>query len=159
MNPVTKENCCEDPFISSEPYGEKQFLHPWKTDERKGDWYHNRAYCAEHCAEMVTIDSNQENEFFHGFMRSVGMKHPGAWLGAQIKQKQKPYTWYNGKPLAYSVPAPGEYNEEGLTCLDVGWENARTWWRNWYCTGDVSDRHLIACQRIISKNTSEFCYE
>lgn len=142
------QNCSEDSFISSTPYGKKVFLHPWKTDERKGDWYYNRDYCAKNCAEMVTIDSAEENTFFHEFIRHVGMKHPGAWLGAQIKDRQEISRWYNDKEMgSYCPKAPGEYNEPGLTCLDVGWNEGQTWWRNWHCTGAYSDIHFVACQR------------
>lgn len=125
-------------------------MHPWNVNERRGDWYHNRAYCAANCAEMVIIHSEPENLFFHDFMRTVGMVHPGAWLGAQILYKQNFFNWYNGEAISgYCPKAPGEYNEDGLTCLDIGWDNNKIWWRNWYCTGAVSDKHFIACQRSV----------
>lgn len=123
-------------------------MHPVETKDRKGDWNYNRAYCAENCAEMVMIHSDSENVFFHEFMRNVGMKHPGAWLGAQIIEKQDIRHWYNDDEFGHYCPkAPGEYNEPGLTCLDVGWTEGQAWWRNFYCTGAISDKHFIACQR------------
>ncbi len=144
-----RTNCFvnDDPFISSERHENKVFLHPWKQDEKKGDWYYNRAYCAQHCAEMVTIHSAAENEFFLNFMRSVGMEHPGTWLGAQIRNKRDIFKWYNGLEMTYCPKAPGEFNEEGLTCLDVGFFNTETDWRNYYCTGGLSNLHVVACQR------------
>jgi len=145
LNPINVEGCSGfDPFISSTEHESKFYLHPWKTDERKGDWYHNRAYCAKHCAEMVTIHSEEQNTFFHTFIRNVGMVHPGAWLGAQSVNKADISHWYNGERMGYCPKAPGEYNEPGLTCLDVGWENNKNWWRNFYCN---DNRHLIVCQR------------
>lgn len=143
----------DDPFISSTPYGNKVFLHPWITNERKGDWYYNRHYCAQNCAEMVTIHSSAENEIFHEFMRSVGMVHPGTWLGGQIREKQEMRNWYDGVEVTFMKKAPGEFNENGLTCLDAGWDTAQTWWRNWHCTGDISNRHLVACQRQAPSTT------
>lgn len=96
---------------------------------------------------MVTINNATENEFFHQFMRSVGMVHPGAWLGAQIRNKQNIVTWSNESEMTFCPKASGEFNEDGLTCLDVGWDNGLNWWRNFHCTGEVSDKHFVACQR------------
>lgn len=104
---------------------------------------------------MVILRSQKEHLFFFEFMREVGMKHPGAWLGAQINQKRDFHRWYNDEEANDYIPvAPEEYNEEGLTCLDIGWDDV-SWWRNWYCTGDISDKHFVACQRSATASFEE----
>ncbi len=149
------EDCPDEAFIVSYPFQDKVFLHPWKTSDRRGDWFNNRAYCARHCAEMVTIHSEEEQKFFFDFMRSVGMTHPGAWLGAQIDDRKDFRRWYNGVEASHYIPvAPGEYNEGGLTCLDIGWDESVAFWRNYYCTGAVSNIHFVACQRASSSSTT-----
>lgn len=86
-------------------------------------------YCAKHCTEMVTIDSEEENSFFHEFMRNVGMKHPGAWLGARIDKKREIRSWYNGKKVKYQPKTPAEYSEPGVT---VAWQPNKDWWRKYF---------------------------
>lgn len=136
-----------DPFISSTTYKDKVFLVPWMAD-RIGDWYFNRGYCAEHGAEMVTIHSQAENNFFHSFMRSVGMQKEGVWLGAQIVDKKDIKLWGNGQNFDYlATKGPQEYNEdgpEGITCLVSGWTLTDNWWGNQFCT---PHKAYIACQR------------
>lgn len=145
-----QKHCHHDAFIASDVYEGKEFLFPWKTSERKGDWNYNRGYCAQHCAQMVTLRNQNEHMFFYNFMVQNGMLHPGAWLGAQVNQKQL-LRWYNSDELIeYNPVAPGEYDQTGLTCLDIGWDNGQSWWRNYHCAGALSDLHFIACQRSAS---------
>lgn len=155
-NPVKKIICDEDVFISSLPFEGKVFLHPWNIHERRGDWYHNRAYCAKHCAEMVIIYSAQENTFFHDFLSAVGIRYPGAWLGAQLENKDF-CRWYNGERRNNYCPmAQGNYNEQYLTCLvaGAGYEG-QTSYRNSNCTGPDSELLYIACQRPGTRGTPD----
>lgn len=138
-----KRYCDHDAFLSSKPINNKVFLAPYKSAERIGDWYENSGYCAAHCAEMVTIQSAEENTHLVNFMRSTGMKK-GVWLGATIFNKQDFTHWYSGAPVTYTHPKDvNEYNEEDLTPLLTGFGN-KSLWGNWYFTEPGIS---IACQR------------
>ncbi len=123
-----------------------------------GDWYYNRAYCACHGAEMVTIRDEKENDFFYNFMHQVGMRPQGVWLGAQSNDKQRFTNWHNNEVATYQPVMPGEYNEPGLTCIDMSFYATERKWRNWYCAGYTeSKNHHIACQRKYERKTLSKC--
>lgn len=141
--PTVKTNCDFDAFISSTPYNGKVFLHPWKKDERKGDWYEARGYCAANCAEIVTIQSAAENEFFLNFMREVGLD-TAVWLGAEIEDRAEFTVWSNNLTAKYHNKQPLEYDQFGHTCLNAALlTDFNTWW-NYPCT---LANYLVACQR------------
>lgn len=141
--PQKSKNCDFDAFISSTPYEGKVFLHPWKRSERTGDWFEARGYCAKHCAELVTIQSEKENDHFLKFMRSVNA-HDAVWLGAQIVNGTDFTVWSDGKLARYSNLAPGERNKRGRTCANAAFRATDNFWYNYYCT---HASYLVACQR------------
>lgn len=144
--PTVKRNCDYDPFISSTPFDGKVFLHPWKKSERKADWFEARGYCAANCAELVTIQSAAENEFFLNFMRSVNLDD-AVWLGAEVEERVEFSYWSNGLAATYHNKQPSEYDQTGHTCVNAAYlTNINTWW-NYYCT---VTNYLVACQRPAS---------
>jgi len=147
--PFEKEFCNYDAFISSQPINNKVFLHPWNTDERQGDWYKARGYCAAHCAEIVRIDSVEENTLFLEFMRSVGMTAPGVWLGAEVDDRVAFTNWTSGAPVNFTNNA--NYPDAGHTCVSAnrGLTTANLWYND-KCTGDAADKAFIACQRRVT---------
>jgi len=141
--PIVKTFCDNDAFISSQAINGKVFLHPWNTDERRGDWYKARGYCAAHCAEIVRIDSKEENDLFLAFMRSVGMTAPGVWLGAEVDNRVPFTNWANGDIALF--PNNKNYPDPGHTCVSAN--RGLTTLNLWYndpCGGDTA---YIACQR------------
>lgn len=141
--PQISENCEYDAFISSTPFNGKVFLHPWKKTERTADWFETRGYCAKHCAELVTIRSAEENVHFLSFMRSISLTD-AVWLGAEVENRTEFASWSNGENVTYSNKAPGEYNEDGRTCLNAAYVTSQNLWYNYYC---YHPNYLIACQR------------
>lgn len=143
--PQQKKFCDYDAFISSQPINDKVFLHPWKKTERRADWYEARGYCASHCAEIVRINSVDENDQFLAFMRDIGMTAPGVWLGAEVDNKVPFTNWANGDLSVYNNKASGEYNNAGHTCVSAnrGLTTLNLWYND-VCTGD---NFYIACQR------------
>lgn len=113
---------------------------PYKKSERNGDWHEARGYCAQHCAEMATIQSSEENEFLLNFIR--GIKGSTYWLGAQVENKVEFTNWSNGDTALYHNKKHTEYNEGGLTCLNLYDINQRFWHNN-YCDKNL----MIVCQR------------
>lgn len=140
-------NFCEyDAFIASTPYNDKVFLHPWKKTERTADWFEARGYCAKNCAELVTIQSSAENIHFLNFMRSINLSD-AVWLGAEIENTTEITAWSNGEVANFFNKAPGEYNENGRTCLNAAYVTSQNLWYNYYCT---YANYLVACQRPAS---------
>lgn len=144
--PQANQLCEYDAFIASTPYNDKVFLHPWKKTERNADWYEARGYCAKHCAELVTIQSSEENDHFLNFMRSINL-NDAVWLGAEIEDKAEFSVWSNGEKATYWNKASGEYNEIGRTCLNAAYATSQNLWYNYYCT---YPSYLVACQRPAS---------
>lgn len=100
----------------------KVFLQPVAANKKKGDWYDNKDLCREYGLDMVAIRSKEENDYFHTWARSpsVGLAHPGCWLGAQIYFRNQVFFWndYYGGERTFSGPfSPGEPNEDGITCM------------------------------------------
>ncbi len=141
--PKQKQFCDYDAFSSSQPYNGKVFLHPWKKVERQADWWEARGYCAAHCAELVTINSAEENAFFLDFMRNVGITQ-GVWIGAEVTNKVEFDNWSNGSPAPYHNKAVGEYDQDGYSCINAAYIVSQNFWYNYLCdyTG-----YFVACQR------------
>lgn len=143
--PKGKQFCDYDAFTSSLSINGKVFLHPYRKDERRGDWHEAVGYCARHCAEIVVINSVEENDLFLAFMRSLGMTAPGVWLGAVVNDKVPFPNWYNGAPAIYNNKAAGEYNNAGHTCVSAN--RGLTPLNLWYNDNCLGDTFYIACQR------------
>jgi len=148
--PAVSKVCNYDAFVASTKFNNKVFLFPWETDNQRGNWLKAWGYCAAHCAEMVTIHSEEENKFFLDFMRNVGFDDKGEngnkvsiWLGAQVHNKT--FTnWSNGEKGDFNPAAIGEYNEDGLTCLTAAFKITNDFWYNYFCD---RNSNFIACQR------------
>jgi len=161
--PAKSKICEYDAFHASTAYGSKVFLFPWETADQRGSWLRNRGYCAAHCAEMVTIHSQAENQFFLDFMRSTVFDDSGLnaanvaiWLGAQIENKTF-NGWTNGEINDYNNPKSTEYNEDGLTCLTAAWSIDNNYWYNYFCDWN---NYFVACQRgsFCAPNIAPACY-
>lgn len=144
--PQRNDFCEYDAFVSSTPFKGKVFLHPWKKTERIADWFEARGYCAKHCAELVTISSEEENVHFLNFMRSVNL-NDAVWLGAEVENNADFKAWSNGQNVTYTNKAAGEYNEPGRVCVNAAWSTSQNFWYTYYCT---YPNYLVACQREAS---------
>jgi len=63
--------CNYDAFIASTPINGKVFLFPRNIDDQTHYLGRDKWYCPFHCAEIVSIDSEEENAFFTDFMRGA----------------------------------------------------------------------------------------
>ncbi len=144
--PPINQFCEYDAFVSSTPFKDKVFLHPWKKSERNADWFEARGYCAKHCAELVTIQSAEENAHFLKFMQSI-LLNDFVWIGAEIENRAPFTKWSNGENATYVSQAPGEYNEDGRTCANAYIVGDKYYWYNYYC---YYPSYFVACQRPAS---------
>lgn len=143
LHPKSKEFCKRDAFVSSEPFGDKVFLHPYKRSEQKADWFEARAYCASNCAEMVTLHSTEESEFFLQFIRSSVQLNDRIWLGAEIVG-QTFASWSNGEPADFHKKAPSEWTNAKNQCLNIAYVIETNLWYSYNCDQAT---YFVACQR------------
>lgn len=148
QHPERKEFCDYDAFISSTPFNGKVFLIPANINERQSDWYGARNYCAEHCADSVTIHSEEENNFLHKFLQILNTFDGQTWIGGQVVQSVG--TWSNGEPFNYSNPISAadfqNTKEPSENCIHTYTVNSK-----WYAYMNCQVRtNNIACQRDAS---------
>lgn len=139
---MPKQFCDVDPFISSKPINDKVFLIPGNINERQSDWYGARAYCAAHCAESVTLHSQDENDFFMNF--SVVSGGQQFWIGAQVAKGN--ITWSNGETVDYS----NSITAEEFNSADEPMKNCIHAWIDdfkWHAFVPCNTQFFIACQR------------
>lgn len=147
QHPPTAQFCDSDVFVSSTVINNKVFLLPGKQADRVADWYQARQYCAQHCAEIVTINSDAEFTLANNFISSnfdlTGVVYTNSyWLGAQVLNGNLS-TWSNGQNATYQPKGnAGEFSVNALYCLHVYVPSQLTFWTN-----PCNDRIAVVCQR------------
>jgi len=143
LNPKPKVFCDNDVFISSTTINNKVFLVPGNVKDRQSDWFGTRSYCAQHCAEAVTIHSAAENDFFINFININGGTQ--TWIGAQVVNGN--ITWSNGEVVDFSNPiTAAEFSaakEPINECIHAYTVNSK-WYAYETCTYNL---FYVACQR------------
>ncbi|KAM8841881.1 CD209 antigen-like protein C [Synchiropus picturatus] len=71
----------------------------------KETWFDSRNFCVERGADLVVINSREEQEFTNQFARIT-------WIGLHQQQDNGPWVWVDGTPLTRSFWAPGEPSDD-----------------------------------------------
>lgn len=66
-------------------------------------WHEARDFCQTQGGHLVTINSQEENDFVYQFF-------PYGWLGATDELSEGTWLWVTGEPWSYTNWAPGEPN-------------------------------------------------
>lgn len=118
---------------------------PGNVNDRQSDWYGSRSYCAQHCAEAVTLHSQAENDFFINFTVINGGTQ--TWIGANVAAGN--VTWSNGEVVDYTNPITVA---EFQTAKEPTFNCVHTWTSNlkWYAYVRCDNKAFyIACQRSV----------
>ncbi len=87
------------------------------------NWSTQRDACASAGAHLVTITSQEENDFVS---QMVGDQD--RWIGLRKPQAGEPFSWITGEPLSYTAWANNEPNENGEACVRLRANtNPQTW--------------------------------
>ncbi|KAK3794856.1 hypothetical protein RRG08_001007 [Elysia crispata] len=106
-------------------------------------WREARESCRRHRADLVSLDSDEENRFLQGMLTS-GSQKSSVWIGLNELDTGLGYNWSNGKPLRWklnwNVNEPNDYfrNE---ACVEMVIRNGR--WNDQHC----SVRQGFVCER------------
>ena len=87
------------------------------------DWPTQRDACVAIGAHLVTITSQEENDFVR---QLVGAQD--RWMGLRRPQAGEPFSWVTGEPVSYTAWDAGEPNETGEACARLRANtNPQTW--------------------------------
>ncbi|KAM8841887.1 CD209 antigen-like protein C [Synchiropus picturatus] len=67
-------------------------------------WFDSRNFCVERGADLVVINSREEQEFMNKFGKIT-------WIGLSQRQDNGQWVWVDGTPLTRSFWSPGEPND------------------------------------------------
>lgn len=107
---------------------------------RLTDWYGTLSFCAQHCADAVTIHSDDENTWFINFTKILGGLY--TWIGGKARGANA-FTWSKpGEIVDYTNDAAGEFSN-GEICVHT-FRDTMKWW-----TEPCNNAGLlnVACQR------------
>ncbi|KAM8841888.1 CD209 antigen-like protein C [Synchiropus picturatus] len=70
----------------------------------KKSWFDSRNFCVERGADLVVINSKEEQKFINKFGKIT-------WIGLRQRQDNGSWVWVDGTPLSISFWSPGEPND------------------------------------------------
>ena len=73
--------------------------HSYRRIDTPMTWFEARHYCERHGGYLVTITSEQENEFVY---RTFGIDGVNIWLGATDAVYEGVWQWVTGEPWVYN---------------------------------------------------------
>ncbi|XP_053713142.1 CD209 antigen-like protein E isoform X2 [Synchiropus splendidus] len=105
-------------------------------------WFDSRNFCVERGADLVVINSREEQEFTNQFVRIT-------WIGLSQQQDNGQWVWVDGTLLTRSFWSPGEPNDfEGIeeNCTEIcehsiekSWNDAPCQQTNfWICEKNIN---------------------
>uniref|UniRef100_A0A3B3QXU9 C-type lectin domain-containing protein n=1 Tax=Paramormyrops kingsleyae TaxID=1676925 RepID=A0A3B3QXU9_9TELE len=119
------------------PLGWKSFNSKcYYISDKKKSWVDSQMDCRQRGADLVVIDSKEEQIFLSRFR--------GTWIGLTDRKHEGTWKWVDGTPLTTSYWAPGEPNdarkEEDCAEIHSEHDTLKNWndgpcsaERNWIC--------------------------
>uniref|UniRef100_A0A3B4A6A2 C-type lectin domain-containing protein n=1 Tax=Periophthalmus magnuspinnatus TaxID=409849 RepID=A0A3B4A6A2_9GOBI len=87
----------------------------------KRTWEESRRYCQEQGADLIVINSKEEQDFVEIF-------EGRSWIGLSDKETEGVWKWVDGSPLTISSWMSGEPNDEfGEDCVERRRDNNGKW--------------------------------
>ncbi|XP_054459936.1 CD209 antigen-like protein E [Anoplopoma fimbria] len=108
----------------------------------KKSWQESRDDCLKRDADLVVINSNEEQDFTRKF-------HKLTWIGLLEGETNGTWKWVDGTPLTKSYWGPGEPNGfEGKTedCVEIRFHEMENSWNDIPC----GDQNFWICEKMIA---------
>ncbi|XP_053086837.1 C-type lectin domain family 4 member C-like isoform X1 [Pangasianodon hypophthalmus] len=108
----------------------------YNISTEKKSWNESRKYCRERGADLVIINSREEQEFISNYTGSTE-----AWIGLTDRETEREFKWVDGKPLTTAFwwdGEPNDYNNED--CAITGYSKAKSnisTWADYPCNHPV----------------------
>ncbi|RVE75673.1 hypothetical protein OJAV_G00001130 [Oryzias javanicus] len=101
-------------------------------------WQNSRIDCWGKGADLIIIDSKEENEFARKFKKRV-------WIGLSDRQNEGHWIWQDGSPLRKSFWYPGEPNNDqnNEDCAEIITFNVENSWNDAPC----ANAHFWICEK------------
>ena len=133
------------------------------TDSKMG-WLDAQARCANEHANLLTIESQEEQDFFTNIVRD--QPSHGFWIGLNDRSKEGNFVWENGSPVNFKKWKSGEPNDlyrvEDCVSMHGGRTFTGMWFddncrvlRNWICEKNAAT--TLCPENWI--NREDFCYQ
>ncbi|XP_034044858.1 CD209 antigen-like protein B isoform X2 [Thalassophryne amazonica] len=108
------------------------------------NWYDSKAECEKRAAHLVTISSEDEQQFITGKVTEVH------WIGLTDEEKEGTWKWVNGEPLNTKYWAWGEPNNGGNNedCVVVSSSTSLENWNDLNCQQFL---HRWICEKEINQ--------
>jgi|GEM_PF-1008709 len=81
--------------------------HAYKIFDTSMTWYDAKSYCESLGGHLVTITSQEEQDFIVNLISSYGHKNY-YWLGATDELEEGNWLWITGEPWVYTAWCPGQ---------------------------------------------------
>uniref|UniRef100_A0A8C4HRJ7 C-type lectin domain-containing protein n=1 Tax=Dicentrarchus labrax TaxID=13489 RepID=A0A8C4HRJ7_DICLA len=105
-------------------------------------WQESRSYCLQRGADMIIINSKEEQEFMRRFQRLV-------WIGLTDRETEGKWKWVDGTQLTTSYWGPNEPNSHKGTdedCGEIKFYDDENSWNDKPC----ESQNIWICEKTIS---------
>uniref|UniRef100_A0A8D0D1I4 C-type lectin domain-containing protein n=1 Tax=Sander lucioperca TaxID=283035 RepID=A0A8D0D1I4_SANLU len=120
------------------------YFHPsfYYISSNKKSWQESRADCLRRGADLVIINSKEEQDFTRKF-------HKLTWIGLTDRETKGTWKWVDGTLLTKSYWNPGEPNDfEGKNedCVEIKFHDVENSWNDIPC----GDQNFWICEKRIA---------
>nr|XP_046265332.1 CD209 antigen-like protein E isoform X2 [Scatophagus argus] len=108
----------------------------------KKSWHDSRDYCLQRGADLMIINSKEEQDFTRKFDRLT-------WIGLTDIETEGMWKWVDGTPLTTSYWNPGEpnsYEGKNEDCVELKFHDVENSWNDIPC----EDQNFWICEKIIA---------
>ncbi|XP_018520434.1 CD209 antigen-like protein E isoform X3 [Lates calcarifer] len=108
----------------------------------KKSWQDSRDDCLRRGADLVIINSREEQDFTRKF-------HRISWIGLTLRETKGEWKWVDGTPLTKSYWGSGEPNDyEGKTedCVEIKFHDEENSWNDIPC----GDQNFWICEKTVA---------
>ncbi|XP_038146563.1 CD209 antigen-like protein E isoform X2 [Cyprinodon tularosa] len=105
----------------------------------KKSWQESRKFCQEQSADLVIINTEEEQDFTRQFHRLT-------WIGVHNVSRTGQWTWVDGTPLTKSYWGPGEpngYEGRNENCVEIRFFDRQNSWNDIPC----EDQNFWICEK------------
>ncbi|XP_037830739.1 CD209 antigen-like protein A isoform X2 [Kryptolebias marmoratus] len=121
------------------------YLHPsfYYISSIKKSWQASRDDCLRRGADLVIINTKEEQDFTRQFQRLT-------WIGLRHKMITHQWTWVDGTPLTKRYWGPGEPNSYGgkeEECVEIRFHETEDSWNDIPCI----DQNVWICEKNVTQ--------